>query len=135
LLPGETPQIETVLRAGELVIAVELRKSAMAGRSLYLKVRDRASFEFALVSVAAAIEIEGRTIRAARIALGGVAPRPWRSVEAERQLAGKPATMKNFSAAADSLLEGARALRFNGFKIDMARNAICRALGLLTGVH
>jgi len=134
VLPAQTPQVETVLRSGELIVAVDVPKPAAAARSLYLKVRDRASFEFSLVSVAAAIELRGKTIHAARIALGGVAPRPWRRPEAEAALVGKPAAMKHFTAAAEALLDGAKPLRFNGFKIAMARNAVCRALAALAGV-
>jgi xanthine dehydrogenase YagS FAD-binding subunit len=134
VLPGDTPHIETVLRTDELIVAVSVPKSAAAAHSIYLKVRDRASFEFSLVSVAAALELDGKLIRSARIALGGVAPRPWRSLDAERVLVGKPAAQKSFAAAADALLDGATALRLNGFKIGMAKNAIGRALATLAGI-
>ncbi len=126
--------METALGPGELILAVNVPQSAEASRSLYLKVRDRAAFEFSLVSVAAAIALDGDAISSARIALGGVAPLPWRSLEAESALAGKPATMDVFVAAAEALLDGARPLRLNGFKIGLAKNLICRALATLAGI-
>lgn len=133
VLPDDTPQVETALAPGELIVSVDVPQSVEASQSLYLKVRDRATFEFSLVSVAAAIALDGSTIRSARIALGGVAPRPWRSVEAESALAGKPATMDVFLTAAEALLKGAQPLHLNGFKIGLAKNAICRALATLAG--
>jgi xanthine dehydrogenase YagS FAD-binding subunit len=135
LLPGDTPERETALQAGEMIVAVDIPKSAAAARSLYLKVRDRASFEFALVSVAAAVDMKGKTIRSVRLALGGVAPRPWRVAAAESVLVGQSATVANFRAAAAALLDGATPARLNGFKVPMARNAVCRALTMVTGVH
>jgi xanthine dehydrogenase YagS FAD-binding subunit len=134
LLPGDTPQNETVRGPGELIVAVEVPASPEAKRSVYLKVRDRASFEFALVSVAAAVEMKGSIIKSARFAVGGVAPRPWRTLSSETILAGKPANVKNFAAAATAALAGATAARLNAFKVTLAQNAIKRALALATGV-
>ena len=128
-------QHETVRQPGELIVAVEVPASPEAQRSLYLKVRDRASFEFALVSVAAAVDMKGSVIKSARIAMGGVAPRPWRSPSAEAILAGKPASMKNFAAAATAAVTGATSARFNAFKVTLAQNAVQRALSLATEVN
>ncbi len=133
LLPGDTPQNETVREPGELIVAVEIPISREAKRSVYLKVRDRASFEFALVSVAAAVEMKGTIVKFARFAVGGVAPRPWRAISAETILVGKPASMKNFAAAAAAALAGATPVRLNAFKVTLAQNAIKRALALATG--
>ena len=135
LLPGDTPERETVLQPGELIMAVIVPNSLEARRSVYLKVRDRASFEFALVSVAVAVDLKGTTIRSARIAMGGVAPRPWRVAAAEAAIAGKPATMSNFSAAAAAGMAAATPARLNRFKVTMAQNAIARALATATGVQ
>jgi xanthine dehydrogenase YagS FAD-binding subunit len=135
LLPGDTPERETVLAPGELIVAVSVPSSAMARRSVYLKVRDRASFEFALVSVAAAVELKGATIQAARIALGGVAPRPWRVPAAEDAIVGKPATAANFATAAAAAMSDAVPAKLNTFKIAMAKAAIVRALTTVTGVQ
>jgi xanthine dehydrogenase YagS FAD-binding subunit len=135
LLPGDTPQNETLREPGELIVAVEVPASPAARRSVYLKVRDRASFEFALVSVAAAVERKGATIKAARLAIGGVAPRPWRSPGAEAILTGKPAAMKNFTAAAAAALGGATSAPLNAFKLTLAHNAITRTLALATGLQ
>jgi xanthine dehydrogenase YagS FAD-binding subunit len=134
LLPGDTPQNETVREPGELIVAIEVPASPAASNSTYLKVRDRASFEFALVSVAAAVEMNGELVKSARLAVGGVSPRPWRSPAAEAILAGKPATAKNFVAAAAAALAEARTMPQNAFKVTLAQNAICRALGTATQV-
>jgi xanthine dehydrogenase YagS FAD-binding subunit len=131
-LPAETPHIETVLRANELITAVELPSLPFARRSLYRKIRDRASYAFALVSVAAALEIEDGTIRNVRLALGGVAPKPWRAFEAERVLSGAPATLEMFRRAADAELAQARGYRDNRFKIELARRTITSVLSQLT---
>ncbi len=131
-LPAETPHIETVLGANELIVAVELPSLPFAGRSLYRKIRDRASYAFALVSVAAALEIEENTIRNVRLALGGVAPKPWRAFEAERVLSGAPATLETFRRAADAELATARGYRDNRFKIELARRTIASVLSELT---
>jgi xanthine dehydrogenase YagS FAD-binding subunit len=133
LLPGDTPQNETAREAGELIVAVEVPVSPVARNSVYLKVRDRASFEFALVSVAAAVEIKGATLKSAQFAVGGVAARPWRSPAAEAMLSGKPANSKTFAAAAAAALDGATTLPLNAFKVTLARNAIRRALETATG--
>lgn len=128
-LPGDAPERDNVLADDELILAIELPPEGFAAHSRYLKVRDRASYAFALVSVAAALQLDGGSIRAARLALGGVAHKPWRRQEAEEVLIGKPASDEAFALAADLLLEGARPLAHNGFKIELARRAIVRALG------
>lgn len=129
-LPGETPEIDTNLRPGELITHITLPDaSRFARHSAYIKVRDRLSYAFALVSVAAALDIdEGGTIRAARIALGGVAHKPWRVEEAERALEGKLATDAAFKEAATRILQGARGFGQNDFKVPLAHNAIVQAL-------
>jgi xanthine dehydrogenase YagS FAD-binding subunit len=132
LLPGHTPQLETALQPGELISSVFVPSLPAGARALYSKVRDRASFEFALVSVAAVITLQRAKIHSARIALGGVAPRPWRVAGAETALVGKPATPANFRAAADALLHGAAVASLNAFKLPLARNAIVRTLDTLT---
>jgi xanthine dehydrogenase YagS FAD-binding subunit len=127
-LPGETPQIDTVLQQGELIVAVDLPNSPFAERAHYLKVRDRASYAFALVSVATALDINNGVIQDARIALGGVAHKPWRAVEAEKILRGAKVSEQSFRAAADAALEGAKSFKHNGFKVEMAKRSIVRAL-------
>ena len=128
VLPGATPQRETVLEHGDLIAAVELPASPLARGSYYLKVRDRASYEFALVSVAAALDVAGGRIRAARVALGGVAPAPWRAHDAEAALAGKRPDAAAFAAAAQAATHGMRGRGQNDFKIALARRAVARAL-------
>ena len=128
LLPGDHPERETVLAPGELITAVDLPALPFATRSLYLKMRDRASYAFALVSVAAALDREDGTVKAARLALGGVGTKPWRAWEAEAALAGQPANEESYRAAAEVALRDARPLQLNGFKIEMAKRAITRAL-------
>ncbi|AMJ62983.1 FAD binding domain-containing protein [Bosea sp. PAMC 26642] len=129
-LPGDTPQHDNTLQPGEIVAAVVLPRGSQgyAGHYSYLKLRDRLSYAFALVSVAAALEIEGGVIASARIALGGVAHKPWRRQDAEDALAGKTADERAFSEAASLLLSGARGHEHNAFKIDLAQRAIVRAL-------
>lgn len=127
-LPGDTLNRETVLEPGDLILGVELDRSALYRRSHYLKLRDRASFEFALVSVAVALECEGTTIRSARIALGGVGTVPWRAREAEATLAGANTGDESFRRAADAALSGAATREHNGFKVELAKRAIVRAL-------
>jgi xanthine dehydrogenase YagS FAD-binding subunit len=127
-LPGETPQIETVLVSGELITAVVLPAEGFAGRSVYRKVRDRASYAFALISVAAALKVEDGVVTQVRIALGGVAHKPWRAATAEAALTGCPAKAEAFEAAAAAELEPAKGLRDNGFKIDLARRVIVDTL-------
>jgi xanthine dehydrogenase YagS FAD-binding subunit len=128
-LPGDRPQHDTVLNPGDLITAVELCNAAP--RSVYRKVRDRASFAFAIFSVAAIAEVEDGTIRAARIALGGVAHVPWRAERAEAVLSGAPATAETFAAAAEAELEAAQPLRHNAFKVPLARNVLVRTLSEL----
>jgi xanthine dehydrogenase YagS FAD-binding subunit len=128
VLPGTQPDRETVLHPGDLITAIDLPALAFARRSLYLKVRDRASYAFALASAAVALDVQGGTVRDARIALGGVGTRPWRSREAERALVGKAATAATWRAAADVALRGAVPRRENGFKIDLAKRTLVRAL-------
>ncbi|MFL5805053.1 MAG: FAD binding domain-containing protein [Roseiflexaceae bacterium] len=132
-LPGEEPQRDTVLSHGELITAVDLPPLAFATRSHYRKVRDRASYAFALVSVAAALDVEGGVVCDVRLALGGVAPRPWRAVRAEAALRGAPATEETFRRAAAAELADAQPLPGNAFKIPLARNILVRTLLDLTG--
>jgi len=127
-LPGDTPQLDTNLRRDEIVTAVELPKDGFAANYTYLKIRDRLSYAFALVSIAAALDLEGGTIKEARVALGGVAHKPWRSEEAEAALRGQPAAAESFAQTADLLLRDARGYGHNNFKIDLARRGIVRAL-------
>jgi xanthine dehydrogenase YagS FAD-binding subunit len=127
-LPGNTPQRDTNLQPDEIVTAVELSARGFAENYTYLKIRDRLSYAFALVSVAAAFELEGNTIREARLALGGVAHRPWRDPAAEVVLRGQPANEASFGRAADLVLREAKGCKHNGFKIDLARRVILRAL-------
>lgn len=127
-LPGDTPHLDTNLAAGEIITAIELPPRGFAERYSYLKIRDRLSYAFALVSVAAALELDGQDIAEARLALGGVAHKPWRKLEAEALLRGQAATEANFARAADALLHGAKAYAHNGFKIALARRAIIRTL-------
>jgi xanthine dehydrogenase YagS FAD-binding subunit len=129
-LPGATPQLDTTLKPDELITHVELPTPVFAKNSWYLKVRDRQSYAFALVSVAAALEMQDGTIKSAGLALGGVAHRPWRSIEAEKSLAGASATPEAFGKAADLALSGAKGYEHNAFKIEMAKQSIMRALTL-----
>ena len=127
-LPGDTPQIDTNLRPNEIVTAVKLPAHGFATNYSYLKIRDRLSYAFALVSVAAALELDGDTIKEARLALGGVAHKPWRDEAAEAALRGQAADHTAFNHAADLLLRDAKGFAHNRFKIDLARQAIIRAL-------
>jgi xanthine dehydrogenase YagS FAD-binding subunit len=128
-LPGDTPDLDVNLRADEIVTAVELPPDGFAANYSYLKVRDRLSYAFALVSVAAALALEDGNIAEARLALGGVAHKPWRDREAEGALEGRRPTTQNFEHAADVILRGAHGFGHNDFKIELARRAIVRALG------
>jgi xanthine dehydrogenase YagS FAD-binding subunit len=128
LLPGQTPHLETVVRPGELITYVTVPKSPFAAHSAYVKLRDRASYEFALASAAAALALEGNRIRAIRVVLGGVATKPWRSPEAERVLNGATADATTLRAAAEAAVQDATPLRHNAFKIELAKRAIVRAL-------
>jgi xanthine dehydrogenase YagS FAD-binding subunit len=132
-LPGDHPECDTVLEPGELITAIELPALPFAANSTYRKVRDRASYAFALVSVAAALKIEDGRIADVRLALGGVAHKPWRATTAEDALRGGPATADAFRAAAAAELADARPLRDNGFKIDLAQRTLVAVLGELAG--
>jgi len=132
-LPGDEPQRDTLLEHGELITAVDLPQLPFATRSRYRKVRDRASYAFALVSVAAALDVTDGIVREVRIALGGVAHVPWRALQAELTLRGKPATEEMFRQAADAELADARPLSDNAFKVPLARNVLVRTLLDLTG--
>jgi xanthine dehydrogenase YagS FAD-binding subunit len=127
-LPGTTPQRDTNLRPDEIVTAVELSAQGFAGHYTYLKIRDRLSYAFALVSVAAALELDGDTIKQARLALGGVAHKPWRDPSAEAALRGQAATVATFVHVADLILRDAKGFAHNTFKIDLAHEVIVRAL-------
>jgi xanthine dehydrogenase YagS FAD-binding subunit len=129
-LPGKTPEIDTNLKPGELITAVELPAPKFAKNSWYLKVRDRQSYAFALVAVAAGLEMDGSTIKSAGLALGGVAHKPWRSLEAEKSLAGTAPTPEAFKKAADLAVAGAKSYEHNAFKIELAKQSIVRALTL-----
>ena len=131
-LPGGRPDLETQLQSGELITAVEL-PAPIAARSTYRKVRDRASYAFALVSVAAALDVVDGKVRDVRLALGGVAPKPWRAWKAEEALRGQAAAEASFRAAAEAELADAAGLRHNGFKLDLARRTIAAVLGELAG--
>ena len=133
-LPGDTPQTDTNLKPDELILSIDLPASPFAGHSHYLKVRDRASYDFALVSVAAALSLEGGNIRSARIVLGGVAHKPWRSAEAEQALVGKPLGLPAFEEAGQAAIAGASPYRQNRFKVDLVRRAVVRALAEAGGV-
>ena len=134
-LPGDTPERDTNLKPDELIIAVDLPAMPFAARSHYLKVRDRASYAFALVSVAAALDLDSnKTIKAVRVALGGVAHKPWRAEKVEKELAGKKADEKTFSAAAEVELAAAKGYKHNSFKIELAKRAIVRALSTVAGM-
>ena len=129
-LPGDTPHIDNTLLPGELILGIEVPPSRVAEHSWYLKVRDRHSYAFALVSVAVGLEMEAGRIRSAGIALGGVASKPWRVRDAEQSLAGRPADLAAFQAAAEIALVGAQPLSQNGFKVDLAKHSIVRTLRL-----
>ncbi len=129
-LPGETPEKDNNLLPGEMITAIELPPNHFADHSYYLKVRDRASYAFALVSVAAGLELNGNRITRAGIAMGGVAHKPWRALRAEQILAGKEPTETNFMAAAESEMEMAKPLAGNRFKVELGKRAIVRALNM-----
>lgn len=132
-LPGERPELDSTLQPGELITHIALPDAQrFAAHSAYIKVRERLSYAFALVSVAAALELDGDTIRAARIALGGVAHKPWRVEQAERELEGKQAGEAAFMLAAERILGGARGWGQNDFKLPLAKNAIVQALTTAT---
>ncbi|MBB4636990.1 FAD binding domain-containing protein [Longimicrobium terrae] len=127
-LPEDAPHRDSTLAHGELIVSIDLPPSPFARNSHYLKVRDRASYAFALVAVAAGLEMEGGTIRDSRVVMGSVAHKPWRSEEAEAVLAGAPATEASFTRAAEAALADARPLEHNGYKVELAKRAVVRAL-------
>jgi xanthine dehydrogenase YagS FAD-binding subunit len=127
-LPGDTPQIETNLKPDELITSIRIPPVPFAAHSMYRKLRDRASYAFALVSVAAALEVDRGVVKSVRLALGGVAHKPWRAFEAERTLVGAPATADSFQRAADAELVDARGLAHNSFKIELAKRTIVEVL-------
>lgn len=133
-LPGDTPEKDTVLQAGELVLGVDVPDSPFTKNVHYLKVRERASYAFALVSVAAALEIDNSLIKNARLAMGGVAHKPWRLLEAEKALLGKPASEATFRQAAEVAMRGAKAFQYNAFKLKLAPNTITQALKIAAGL-
>lgn len=127
-LPGDTPQRDTSREPNELITAVELPVTGFASHYTYLKIRDRLSYAFALVSVAVGLELDGKTIKTARFGLGGVAHKPWRNPQAEASLSGQPVDQKSFARAADIVVREATSFGDNAFKIDLSRRAIIRAL-------
>jgi len=127
-LPGDHPEIDNNLKQGEFITSIDLPANELAEKSYYLKIRERSSYAFALVSVAAALVTDGKRIKDVRIALGGVAHKPWRASVAEKWLIGKDATEANFRAAAAAELQGAKPLLHNKYKVGLAKNAIVRAL-------
>lgn len=127
-LPGQHPERETILRPGDVITSIDLPGVAFARKSMYLKVRDRTSFAFALASAAVALDVQSGTIRDARVGLGGIATKPWRSREAERALIGKPATNPTFIAAANAALANASTHKDNAFKVELAKRTLVRAL-------
>ena len=127
-LPGSNPEKDNTLEHGELITAIELPKNNFANQSHYLKVRDRASYAFALVSVAAALETDGNRIKQVRLAMGGVAHKPWRAVEAEKFLTGKATTEANFRQAAEAEMKNAKPLEHNQFKTELGKRMIVHAL-------
>jgi xanthine dehydrogenase YagS FAD-binding subunit len=131
---GDDPAKENALEPGELITAVELPNVPFFARSHYLKIRDRASFEFALASAAVALDIQDGTIRAARLALGGVAAKPWRATDAEKILVGAKADDASFSRAAQAALQGAKPQKFNAFKIELAKRCIVRTLATVAAM-
>jgi xanthine dehydrogenase YagS FAD-binding subunit len=127
-LPGDTPDIDTNLASDEIITAIELPPEGFARNYSYLKIRDRLSYAFALVSVAAGLKLEAGAIKEARLALGGVAHKPWRVPDAEKRLVGQQPSRKAFGEAADTILQGAKGFAHNSFKIELARRAIVRTL-------
>lgn len=132
-LPGDKPELDNNLNPGDVVTSIDLPPQGFAKHYCYLKVRDRPSYAFALVAVAAALELDGNTIKTIRVALGGVAHKPWRQPKVEQQLEGKAATIENFSSLADNLLKGAKGFGDNDFKITLAKRSIIRALQTAKG--
>lgn len=133
-LPGDAPEKDNNLEKGELITAVEVPESAFTKNVHYLKIRDRASYAFALVSVAAALDLHGKTIKDARLAMGGVAHKPWRLNEAEKALIGKQVSEETFRQAAEIAMQGAKGFKYNSFKLKMALNAIVESLKTAAGL-
>jgi xanthine dehydrogenase YagS FAD-binding subunit len=133
-LPGNTPELDNNLAKDELILGVDIPNNNYARHSYYLKVRDRASYAFALVSVAAGLDINNGTIRSARLAMGGVAHKPWRLTKAEQALVGKPATVASFEQAAQIAIQGAKAYKDNAFKLKLAPATIVEALTHAAGL-
>jgi xanthine dehydrogenase YagS FAD-binding subunit len=127
-LPGDAPQLDTNLKPDEIITAIDLPAEGFTAHYTYIKIRDRLSYAFALVSIAAGLTLDGETIQEARLALGGVAHKPWRDTAAEAALRGRPADRASFAQVADVLLRGAKGFGHNDFKIDLARRGIVRAL-------
>jgi len=127
-LPADSPEVDNTLKQGELITAIQLPKSNLAANSYYLKIRDRSSYAFALVSVAAGLVIRDNVIREVRVAMGGVAHKPWRAAETEKYLNGKAATDENFRAAAEAEMKAAKPFEHNRFKVELGKRAIVHAL-------
>ena len=135
LLPGDTPHRETLLEPGELITFVTLPPPIAGSKQIYLKLRDRASYEFALASAAVVINVDGGKVSSAHIALGGVGTKPWRSPEAEAAITGQPPTAANFRKAAEAAMRNAKPQSQNGFKIELAKRCLAHALSMATGVN
>lgn len=135
LLPGSTPDRETAMRPGELITGVDVPRTALAAESRYLKLRDRATFEFAVVSVAAVLRTKGRVVRDVRLAFGGVGTRPWRDTRVEAALRGRPLTGQAIAEAGRLLVRDARAYEGNGFKVELVQRALASILGELGGLR
>jgi xanthine dehydrogenase YagS FAD-binding subunit len=133
LVPGNTPERETVLEPGDLITHVTLPAAVSGSRQVYLKLRDRASYEFALASAAVVLNVEGGVVGRVRIAMGGVGTKPWRSVEAEGVLVGQGATVENFRRAAEVVMKGAKAASHNGFKVELGKRCLVHALEMAAG--
>ncbi len=133
LLPGDTPHRENVLEPGDLITQVTLPPPAAGVKSLYLKLRDRASYEFALASAAVLVKLDGEKFSRARVAMGGVGTIPWRSPEAEATLTGQPATEATYRKAAEAALRNAKPRSENGFKVELAKRCLVHALTMVTG--
>jgi xanthine dehydrogenase YagS FAD-binding subunit len=127
-LPGDTPEMDTDVRADELIVSVDLPAKGFPKHYTHLKIRDRASYAVALVPVAAALDMDGEHIKEARLALGGIAPKPWRDTHAEAMLAGQRATTENFQKVAEFIMRDAKGFTYNAFKIALAKRAVVRAL-------
>jgi xanthine dehydrogenase YagS FAD-binding subunit len=133
-LPGDHPEIENILQKGDLITAVEIPALSFAKNSAYVKVRDRASYDFALASAAVALDINNGIIKNARIALGGVATKPWRATEAEQSLIGKQVSANSFKDAADIAFKNTKELKFNSYKTELAKRTLISALNKIGGI-